>query len=230
MSLARLARFREAAYRLVSQAFLYPDEARRSGTAALAAELGRQEAALSRFAIFGEWSRLLSLLTNLDSKDARDVQEIQNGFVSLFAAGAEGVPCPPYESVYREPGGRPSGWLLAEIERDYATVGLALSPDTKEFPDHVSLETEFLAIVCGLEAEAWDDEDLKRGIKVLRKEMAFLDGHLSLWFASFARRVAAADGGGVYAALAAGTEAFISHDRDLVGELVETLSRGGDDT
>ncbi|UCC75955.1 MAG: hypothetical protein JSW37_10610, partial [Anaerolineales bacterium] len=40
MPLARVARVRETSYRLVSQAFLYPDESRLQGLNLLADELG----------------------------------------------------------------------------------------------------------------------------------------------------------------------------------------------
>jgi TorA maturation chaperone TorD len=223
MPLGRLASVREASYRLVSQAFLYPDESRLQGAGLLATELGREEASLARFAFFSEWSRLLHSIRGLGSKDG---QNVQNEFVSLFVASADDVPCPPYESVYREPGGRPTGRALAEIEREYTTVGLALSPSFKEFPDHVSLQTEFMAILCERESLAWEDQDLKRGLRIVQKEKAFLDRHLALWFPQFARRIRIADSTGIYAAIGAGAEWFISHDNDLLGELIATLSEG----
>ncbi len=221
MPLARLARVRETSYRLVSQAFLYPEESRLQGVELLADELGREKTSLARFSFFGEWTRLLRSIKSLASEKR---QAIQNEFVSLFSASAGDVPCPPYESVYREPYGRPTGWILAEIEGDYATVGLAPSPSLKEFPDHVSLQTEFLALLCSRETQAWGDQDLERGIKILRKEKAFLERHLGLWFPQFARRIRVADRTGIYAAIGAGAERLISHDKDLLSELITMLS------
>ncbi len=224
MPLARLAQVRETSYRLVSQAFLYPDDSRLQGLDLLTDEMGREETSLARFSFFGEWIRLLRSIKSLASKER---QAIQNEFVSLFSASAGDVPCPPYESVYREPDGRPTGWILAEIEGNYATVGLALSPSFKEFPDHVSLQSEFLALLCERESQAWGDQDLKRGIRILRKEKTFLERHLALWFPQFARRIRIADRSGVYAAIGAGAERFISHDKDLLAELITMLSEGG---
>ncbi len=223
MPLGRLAHVRETSYRLASQAFLYPDESRLQGVDLLADELGREETTLARFSFFGEWTRLLRSIKSLASEDS---QAIENEFVSLFSVSASDVPCPPYESVYRQPGGRPTGRPLAEIEGDYATVGLALSPSLKEFPDHVSLQTEFLALLCEREAQAWKEQDLERGIRILRKEKTFLDRHLAIWFPQFARRIRVADRTGIYGAIGAGAERFISHDKDLLGELITMLSEG----
>jgi TorA maturation chaperone TorD len=224
MPLAHLARLREATYRLFSQTFLYPDEDRVRSTVALASRLAEEKTDWTRFAFFAAWSRLLSSLKDFDPKDAR---EIEGDFVSLFVANSAGVPCPPCESVYREPAGRPSGWLLAEVESEYAAAGFALSPTLGELPDHVAVEMEFMALLCGREAQAWEERNPTRGIRALRKQKAFLDRHLALWFPEFVRQVTAVDGGGTYAAVGEAAQAFVCHDRDLLETLLEALPAGG---
>jgi TorA maturation chaperone TorD len=223
MPLAHLARFREATYRLLSQTFLYPDEECLREAAAAASELRREGVALARFAFFDRWSELLRFVEGLSQ---RETAKIQQEFVPLFLVNPQGVPCPPYESVYRDPTGWPTGWLLAEVEREYAAAGLAPSPDLGELPDHVAVELEFIAVLCGREAQAWEEESLSLGIGALRRQKAFLDSHLALWLPGFARQVTAAVGGGVYAVISQGAEVFVSHDRDLIGTLAETLPAG----
>lgn len=223
MSLAHLARLREETYRLFSQMFLYPDEERLTAVGEAADELWRKREALARFAFFRQWSEVLRSLKDIGQ---RSLPDMQTAYVSMFTTNAAGIPCPPYESVYREPEGQPTGWLQALVESEYAAGGFALSPALGELPDHVAVEMEFMALLCSREAQAWEERNPTRGIRALRKQKAFLDSHLALWFPEFARQVAAADSGGAYAAVGQGAQAFISHDTDLLGALLETLPVG----
>lgn len=221
--LAHLARLREGTYRLFSQMFLYPDEERRTAVGEAADELWRKREALARFAFFTQWSRALRSLKNIGR---RGLSDIQTAYVSMFATNAAGIPCPPYESVYREPEGRPTGWLLAHVESEYAAAGFALSPTLGELPDHVAVEMEFMALLCGREAQAWEKRIPSQGGQAVRRQKAFLDSHLALWFPEFARQVMDVDSGGAYAVVGEGAQAFITHDRDLLGALRETLPAG----
>jgi TorA maturation chaperone TorD len=139
----------------------------------------------------------------------------------MVVVNSRGVPCPPYESVYREQAGGGSGWLLAQVEREYEAAGLAPSPDLGELPDHVAVEIEFMAVLSGWEAQAWEEENLAQGIDALRRQKAFLDSHLALWFPTFARQVMATDSGGTYAPVCEGAQAFMGYDSDMLGALLE---------
>lgn len=219
MPLAHLARFREATYGLLSEAFQYPDEGRLRALTPVARELGREGGALVRFAFFARWSQLVRTLEELGQ---RDVEETQRQYVSLFVVSAGGLPCPPYESVYRGTSREPTGWLLAQVEREYAAAGLAPSPDLGELPDHLAVEMGFLTVLCGREAQAWEKRDPAGGVDALRRQKAFLDAHLALWLPEFARHVAAADSLGIYAALSDGAQTFMSYDRDLLGAFLDS--------
>lgn len=223
MPLTHLARLREGTYRLFSQAFLYPDEERLTALGAAANELWKERAALPQFAFFGQWSEALRSLLDLGQ---RGLSGIQTAYVSMFAANSAGIPCLPYESVYREPAGQPTGWLLAQVESEYTAAGFALSPAIGELPDHVAVEMEFMALLCGREARAWEERIPTQGIRTVRRQKNFLDSHLSVWFPKFARLVAATDSGGAFAVVGEGAQAFIGHDRDLLGALLETLPAG----
>ena len=220
MPLARLARFREATYRLFSQSFLYPDLDRLNRAATAARELLAKAGALRRFAFFARWRSVVGLLAQLE---CRDVERIQGQHLNLFAANPKGVPCPPYESAYRDTVGGSTGWLLAQVEREYASAGLALSRDSGELPDLVAIEMEFVAVLCGREAQAWEEGDWARAVVALRQQKRFLDSHLARWLPDFGERVRAADRDGMYAALCEGAQAFIGYDVDLLGVLLETF-------
>jgi len=214
--LADLAWFRERSYRLLSQSFLQPDDDTVQTIRALAAELGEERAIQDELALSAEFRQLCSIWRDIDEPAVR---QIQTRYVSLFAATAGGVPCPPYESTYMAARGMSEAVVLASVERDYATAGLYGTSTKKQAPDHISMEMEFLAILCGRESEAWEAEKTLQGIGLLEKESKFIETHLGLWLQAFGHDVQRADPGGVYADVAAAALAFVTHDRDLVEEL-----------
>ena len=225
--LADLARFRERSYRLLSQSFLYPDDAVVQTARALATELSGEHAIHDEMAISAEFRQICSTW--------RDIEEptlhlIQTRYVSLFAASADRVPCPPYESAYLAARGASDAVVLASVERDYATAGLYGSATKKQSPDHISMETEFLAVLCGRETQAWESEKTLQGVGLLEKESRFIETHLGTWLRAFARDVQGADAGGVYAEVAAAALAFVTHDRDLVEELAASLGGEPEET
>lgn len=229
LPLAELARLREETYHLLSMALLYPDEQRLALVAAAARALRSGAAALNRFTFFVAWRRFRSLLEDVDERAPERVGE---QYVALFMAAVRGAPCPPYESAYRDADVSPAGWVLAELDAEYARAGLELADDATEPPDHVSMQLEFMALLSGREAEAWEDgatvshpgSDVRR---LQRQQHEFLQRHLCSWFPAFAAGVATADPGGFYTQLTEAANLFVAHDRDLLGALLALADSGG---
>ena len=219
--LADLAWFRERSYRLLSQSFLYPDDSVVHAACTLASDIAEDGAILGEMAYSSQLSRLRSLWCEMEEPE---LTRLQPRYVSLFATASGRVPCPPYESTYISGGAQSDGMILAAIERDYATAGLSGSGERKQSPDHISMEMEFLAILCGREAQAWETDHSPQGLRHLEKERAFIDAHLGLWLHVFVRAVQGADEQGVYADVATATLSFVTHDRDLTEELANLLS------
>jgi TorA maturation chaperone TorD len=221
ISLARLAHLRENAYRALSQSFLSPTED------TLSAVADHLEEWTNASSIPGEFSfstQLLRLHEICDGIDEQKLTRLQNRYVALFVTATGGVPCLPHESAYVAGTPGDEAQVLADIERDYATVGLYCSPAQKQPPDHISLELEFMAILCGREAEAWDMKEAKRAVRLLEKEHGFLDQHLGMWLPTFTRAVNAADAGGVYSRIGDALLAFVTHDSDLGEELADAFA------
>ena len=218
MHLRELVSFRQIAYRILSMVLLYPDEERLNRLASVARELGNRKESLTGFAFFSQWNRILDSLQGLKNRKAED---LQGEYIRTFMVNPEGAPALPYESVYMNPEGWARGWITAQLEGEYAAAGLSLSLSLKELPDHAAVELEFMAFLCGEEAQAWEKKDLTKGIQVLERQLDFLGHHLSGWFPEFARRVCIADSGGIYPPLVEMAEAFITHDRDLLPILLE---------
>jgi len=222
MPTLELAGFREAAYRLFSQAFLYPAEERLAALATATEELNQDDNVLAQFAFFADWRRVLARVRDVGGAPRLDLEEQH---VALFGASKAGTLCPPYESAFLSPTGQPDALLMARIEAAYSEIGLLPSPKLGELPDHVAIELEFMAMLCGQEAAAWEDDDVAGAIKAMRKARRFLDGHLSVWLPGFARQLAAADKDGFYRAVSKGAAAFALYDRDLLIVFLEGLSR-----
>lgn len=225
ISLAGLARFREGSYRLLSQSFLYPDDAVVQVACQLASELTEEGAIRDEMAYSSQLDRLRSLWCEMDEAA---LGRLQTRYVSLFATAADRVPCPPYESSYVGGGPSSDGFVLASIERDYATAGLSGTGEGKQSPDHISMEMEFLAILCGREAQAWETDHSPQGLRHLEKERKFIETHLGSWLAAFVRAVHVEDERGVYAEIATATLSFVTHDRDLAEELANLRKDEGE--
>ncbi|MDR7586275.1 MAG: molecular chaperone TorD family protein [Armatimonadota bacterium] len=207
-----LARLRQGVYRLLAALFLYPADARRRALVQ-AARLLEPERVLAVFPFFLPWERLLRTLADLPESAI-----LQEEYVRLFAAGADGCRCAPFESAYRCGEAASAGWLCAELEQEYASAGLALSSDPHEPADHLAVELEYMAFLCGREAAAWE-----RGTggarDFLERERNFLGRHLVRWVSAFARALREEAAPSVYQAGAAAGEAFVQQDYDLVSLL-----------
>ncbi len=222
MPTLELASFREGAYRLFSQALLYPAEERLAGLAIATEEMSQDDSSLAQFAFFADWRRVLARVRDVGSAPRLDLEE---QYVALFGATKAGTLCPPYESAFLSPIGQPDGLQLARIEAAYSEIGLLPSPDLGELPDHIAIELEFMAMLCGLEAAAWEDDDVAGAVKAMRKARRFLDGHLSVWLPGFSRQLAVADKDGFYRTVCKGATAFVLYDRDLLAAFMEGLSK-----
>ncbi len=212
--LAQLARLRQGCYRFLSALFLYPEGERSALLVRGARELLEASDSLAVFPFFGRWQRLLTTLKEL----GEGRPEAEKEYVRLFVVNPQ---APPYESFYIDPKRQATGWITAQLVREYSRRGLTPVSSLGEPPDHVAVELEFMAFLCSLEARAWEEEDLKRGFQIQRWQRRFLDSHLQRWIPAFARQVTAASKGGVYALAAEAAYAFVHHDRDLVALALE---------
>ena len=120
-----------------------------------------------------------SLVAELRSAAEADSDGLLNEYERLLV-GPGRVPCNPYESLWRS--GQPrleQGRLMAavagEVAQVYRELGLQLSGDAHELPDHIAVEWEALAYAadCGADEEA---ETLLRG-------------HLAQWMPEFCAAV-----------------------------------------
>lgn len=112
----------------------------------------------------------------------KSLEELEVEYCRMFV-GPGHVEVPPYESVYRGHDhnmqkGTVMGEAAVDVQKMYAQAGLQLTADFSDMPDHIAVETWFLAY---LEAMAATDP---LG-DYLEYKKQFLGRHLGLWVASF---------------------------------------------
>jgi TorA maturation chaperone TorD len=102
-------------------------------------------------------------------------QEHSRLFIGPFSLLA-----PPYESYYS---GKHTlmGQTSSNVEKFYHCAGMAISPDFKDAPDHIILETEFLARLCEMEAAALEKSEHDQAAALRELQLAFLEKHLLTW-------------------------------------------------
>jgi TorA maturation chaperone TorD len=218
--LAHLTRFRQGAYRFFSTLLLYPEVERFKASLEAALELDLEARHQASFAFFDRWQPLVTVLVDAG---VRDLHRMQQEYCKVFVAKPGGTPCHPSESIYLEQQGHSVGWIMAQLEHEYATAGLSLSPDLQVMPDHAAVELEFMSFLCGKEADAWDRKKAKDGVQTLERQAVFLDRHLARWTPDWARQIALVKGQGIYSVLAETAQAFVSHDQDLISTLLPRL-------
>jgi len=136
-------------------------------------ELGRNVAEAT-----GTATPMEHLLSPIPAEERRAlIDEHERLFV-----GPGTVPCPPYESVWRNDVPvhlRRSlmGPCTEDLRRLYTEIGLQVAPSSGELPDHVAVELEALAYAI-------------RSPGSIQSAGALLTDHLAKWLPAFCRAVA----------------------------------------
>ncbi len=137
---------------------------------------------------------------------AGDVENLLAEYERLFV-GPGRVPCPPYESYWRDDVPvhlRRSlmGPCTEDLRRIYADMGLRIAAGTGEMPDQVAVELEGLSVALG-------SSGMLDAAKQLYK------GHIAVWLPKLCRAVAHESAHPFYTELAALTPAWLARVASL---------------
>lgn len=113
---------------------------------------------------------------------------------------------------------------MADINGFYRAFGLDLGGLTRERPDHLAAELEFMHVLAIKEASAINDGHAEHAAVCVDAQRAFLKDHLGRWAGLFAQALAQTAGPGPYAALAQFTAAFVEADAKRLGVELEPRS------
>ena len=127
----------------------------------------------------------------------------------------------PFESVYTS-----EKRLLMQDARDdvlaiYRSCGLDKDEGWTEGEDHISVECEFMQVLCNRTAEALEVGNEKRANQLIRTQRNFLTDHMCAWVRMMTadlKRFAQTD---MYQGLAFLTEGFTDVDKSFLDETLE---------
>jgi DMSO reductase family type II enzyme chaperone len=149
-----------------------------------------------------------------------DYVEFQSEYVRLFDVGVPRPPCSLYGGLYL--GSRRA--VMEEVTRFYNHFGLSLGGESRELPDHITTELEFMHFLTFREVSALQREQ-DRG-PYLRAQRDFLRRHLARWVPQV-RALAEKQGATpFFLGLVGLTEAFLLADLAYVVSLVGPTAAG----
>jgi TorA maturation chaperone TorD len=156
-------------------------------------------------------------------------EELLVEYSRLFI-GPFGVIAPPYGSVYLDGERKVMGESTMEVSSMYRNEGLSGSVDSRELPDHVAVELEFMSYLVFKEIEALESSDLRAAADFVEKQERFSGEFLRRWIPPFCDRIKENTENGFYTALAQCASTFIGSSRpadlsDAAGD--ETLTASG---
>lgn len=145
--------------------------------------------------------------------------DFEPDYVGMFDVGFPEPPCPPYEGVYRE--GERISTMMA-VSEFYRHFGLAMGGEgTKELPDYICAELEFLHFLTFKEFQARQENDPELLNGYLLAQRDFLERHLARWLPKFCERVRSAGEVPFYPELAGLTAEFVANEFAWVGVQVQ---------
>jgi DMSO reductase family type II enzyme chaperone len=143
-----------------------------------------------------------------------DYVEFQSEYVRLFDVGVPRPPCPLFGGLYL--GSRRAA--MEEVTRFYNHFGLSLGGESRELPDHITTELEFMHFLTFQEVSALQAEK-DRG-PYLRAQRDFLQRHLARWVPHVRARAEKQRAAAFFLGLVGLTEAFLLADLAYVASLV----------
>ncbi len=141
-----------------------------------------------------------------------DYQEFQSEFIRLFEVGVGSPPCPLYGGLYM--GGRRK--VMEECTRFYNYFGLTSGGTSRELPDHLSVELEFMHYLTFEEVAALQqggDADSYR-----RAQRDFLGRQLAPWTPRLVERLQTVEAIPFYRALGELIASFSRLDVEYLGQ------------
>lgn len=192
-----------AAYQLLSALYYPPDESVGDTLHALAEVWGVSQ------------PDLLPLVARMQQE--ADPHALLLAYTPLFL-GPFKVLASPYGSVYLEGKREVMGTSTQDAARLYRQAGLDLSATSKEIPDHIGIELEFMYYLLYRQMEALERGDPETAHNWLTRQIDFLDRHLGRWIDPFAEAIVQNTSSAFYLSLAEATAAFVAQHRQALAE------------
>ena len=102
-------------------------------------------------------------------------------------------------------------------------LGFEKVKEFKEPEDHIAVELDFMAKLCGWIKESLESDETDAAMGYLRNQREFMDDHIMKWVPELCERLKNASESKFYTALAHLTQGFLDADSTLIDELLGTL-------
>jgi len=141
------------------------------------------------------------------------LEALQAAHNSLFGHAVRG-PCPAYEGEYGRSEISQRASQLADLAGFYEAFGMTIVDCDSRRPDWVSVECEFMSVLCARQAHGCETDDMQLCQRCRDAQRQFLKDHLARWVPAFARRVVEAEAHAFYTALAGVADRFVRMEAD----------------
>jgi DMSO reductase family type II enzyme chaperone len=207
------ARARGAVYALLSWGLAYPDDDSLAGLGRLVDQVvkGGGEKSLPPVARHELDALRQCINSPMATKDL-----LESRYAELFGHAVRGA-CPLYELEYGRAEIVQQAGELADIAGFYSAFGLEEASGSGERVDHISVECEFVSVLCAKYAVGLQTGSVVLCETCFDAKRAFLRDHLAHWFPAFCNRVMREDPDGVYGALARLGAKFLASECDELG-------------
>jgi len=213
------------AYDFLSMAFRPPERRRARRVVRAGIAIVEQVAAVAPFTALDQAQALLRSLIDQPQPAAALCGRLCVEYNRLFV-GPDALPCPPYESAYRN-GRTVMGPSAVAVQQVYQAARLSVTRALPGPPDHIAIELAFMAELCARQFRALIDGCESGVQQSLAIQRQFLEEHLGRWAAPFAQDVRGAAQDPFYQAAAAILRVWVSLDRGLVRAMQESAGEIG---
>jgi DMSO reductase family type II enzyme chaperone len=221
---------RSHVYRLLAQGFLYPQESlmelaqQREKWVAIGEELDELTAPNGAsgngdFVILNNKPRIVlseRVAAVVDALQGMELPALRYEYETLFGHVVS-KDCPPYETNYGRAHIFMQAQQLSDIAAFYRAFSMDVSDAVKERVDHIGIELEFMHFLTYKEAYAHQHHGEEQAQICVDAQQKFLREHLGRWAPVLARMMQRQTSHGVYSALAALLEDFLSVDCRTLG-------------
>jgi putative dimethyl sulfoxide reductase chaperone len=216
-----LAASRYGVYRILASVFLPPTTERIAELSGIASEV-IEDPTLTQFSFYPVWKQLLQGLIILEATPFNDTRSL---FDAAFTSGTGAAGGAPRESRFQEPTEQGNGAVEADLSRRYSNAGLNIGTNSPVPADHITVQLEYLAVLCENEALSWEAGDTATALRAMRLGRAFLRKHLTWWLPRLEHQVEATVPGSIYTVAARTATDFTVHERDLFDLILDLSSR-----
>lgn len=210
-----LARIRRDFYSLLSSAYIHiPEKKTLELKWEAAAELFRfpQEGGEEALRQIDKGLKLIKPYASRKNViDEKILIDISKDWTRLFRGVERDGILPPYESLYRT--GKLQEKPAREIHRLFSQMGIRVPDEWHQPQDYIGVELDFMRLLCSRELEAYEKQEKKSIVEVVKTETSFVHHHVGAWASKFCEKMGKQAREDYYRGIAQLTIGLIEYDR-----------------